>query len=106
MKPTEQEIQERARQIGDRPYHPVVLPQDRYAEQKFTGGVFIINPDKNQVFAYTGITIRFELMRTAMGTASASSPYGYFEHKAKKASEYTNAMLIQMARQELGVGDE
>jgi hypothetical protein len=90
MKPTEQEIQERAREIADRPYFPVPLDRDPLYSASATNG----------------ITIRFELMRTAMGGICANEkPYSDLGF-ASVVSNITNALLLEMARQELGVGDE
>jgi hypothetical protein len=97
MKPTEQQIQERARQIGERPYHPI---QHYYT------------PDScyEKGYAIHGITIRFELMRTAMASIIPIVEQDRVEHglsiASESASQYANAMLLEMARQELGVGDE
>jgi hypothetical protein len=93
MKPTEQEIQERAKQIGERPYHPI--PDEMYRNE-----------------SNNGISIRFELMRTAMGSVigmdseSSLSLNDRVKMKARLCTNYTNALLLEMARQELGVGDE
>lgn len=83
---TDEQIEAKAREIGARNYHPI--------------GTFI--PGVNT----GGISIRQELMRTAMGEVDASAPEGYFLHKAKSASNYTNALLLQMAKDELGVSNE
>lgn len=105
---TQEQIEAKAREIGARPYHAVILPHGRFAEQKFTGGVFIIEPDKNQVFAYTGISIKQELMRTAMGTILSVSD-GCILSVDKKINciDFLNlqvhTILIQMAKDELGV---
>ena len=97
MKVTEQQIQEHANQIGNRPYHPVMpdLDADGVLSEKFINAQMFGN-------FYIGITIRQELMRTAMG-----STYDLFNTSnddiVKNARQITNKMLLEMARQELGV---
>jgi hypothetical protein len=89
MNPTEQQIQERARQIGDRPYFPV--PDDANSMYRTASS--------------NGITIRFELMRTAMASIIPIE-YGHNDWviaTSKVATELANALLLEMARQELGV---
>ena len=89
---TEQQIKERAREIGDRPYHPVT-------------------DDANSMYRTersNGITIRFELMRTAIGGMDFKEyrkdwGYGWEDEVANDISKVTNALLLEMARQELGV---
>jgi flagellar motor switch/type III secretory pathway protein FliN len=95
MKPTEQQIQERAKQIGDRPYHPV--PDDANSMYRTARS--------------NGISIRFELMRTAMGGLLSSNEGHVISHDKKInlvsfLSLQVNTLLLEMARQELGVGDE
>jgi hypothetical protein len=94
MNPTEQQIQERARQIGDRPYFPI--PDDANSMYRTAMS--------------NGISIRFELMRTAMASIIPIVEQDRVEHglsiASESASQYTNAMLLEMARHELGVGDE
>lgn len=95
MQVTEQQIKERAQQIGDRPYYP--LPSEHAS--------------------WWGITIRQELMRTAMGGMLVNGAVHKHAFSANKgsfdpaiisevATAQTNALLLEMARQELGVGDE
>jgi hypothetical protein len=79
---TQEQIEAKAREIGGRPYHPT---DDYY---------------------HFGITIRQELMRTAMGLVCPGQPDGLYEYMAKEASKYTNALLIQMAKDELGVDND
>lgn len=87
MKPTEQQIQERANLIGSRPYHPV--------------------PDDSNSMYRTeyGISIRQELMRTAMGSLIPmyDNVESGIEVCALCASNYVDALLLEMARHELGV---
>lgn len=91
MENQDQQIQERAKQIGDRPYHPVILYDD-WNEVEY------------------GITIRQELMRTAMG-AMLSSAEGCVVAVGGHPSTmdfilmHVNAILIQMAKDELGIND-
>ena len=86
MEITEQQIKERAQQIGDREYYP--LPYD---------------------YISCGISIRQELMRTAMGSVigmdyeSSLSMNDRVKMKIRLCTNYTNALLLEMARQELGV---
>lgn len=101
MQITEQQIQERAQQIGNRPYHPV--PDDASSMYRTERS--------------NGITIRQELMRTAMGGLTSNDQWtiefkvdndwsDYIKRVSGGASELTNALLLEMARHELGVGDD
>lgn len=79
-----EQIEAKAREIGSSPYHPT---DDYY---------------------HFGITVRQELMRTAMGaiiTLEYSQRSGE-SMAAKSASMFTNALLLQMAKDELGVSNE
>lgn len=88
---TQEQIEAKAMEIGARNYHPIP-PR------------FFL--DGNSDFATPGINIRQELMRTAMG-ATIPMEYGMtdFIATSKVASGYTNALLLEMARHELGVGE-
>ena len=101
MEYTEQQIQERAKQIGDRPYHPI---QDNLDSMYRTQ-------------SSDGITIRYQLMRTAMGGLTSNDQWtiefkvdndwgDYIKRVSGGASELTNALLLEMARQELGVAND
>jgi hypothetical protein len=105
MNPTEQQIQERAKQIGDRPYFPIPLDRDPLYSASATNG----------------ITIRFELMRTFTAENSRlfvsetfmSKIRGFWggqrnlifapQNNCQFASRQVDALLLEMARQELGV---
>ena len=84
---TPEQIEAKAREIGNRPYHPI--PPRFYAEG-------------SSDFAIPGITIRQELMRTAMG-ALIPIKFNVFDedYMATKTSRFTNALLLEMAKQEL-----
>ena len=102
MKVTEQQIQEHANQIGNRPYHPVMpdLDADGALSEKFINAQMFGN-------FYIGITIRQELMRTAMASiilvVEGDSVEDGLSIASKSASQYADALLLEMARQELGV---
>ena len=91
MQVTEQQIKERANQIGDRPYHPV--PDDANSMYRTERS--------------NGITIRFELMRTVMASiilvVEGDSVEDGLSIASKSALQYADALLLEMARQELGV---
>ena len=69
---TPEQIESKAREIGSRPYHPT---DDYY---------------------HFGISVRQELMRTAMGACQGAFNIDW-------CINVTNALLIQMAKDELGV---
>ena len=94
MEITEQQIQERANIIGDREYYPLPYPYEGCC-----------------------ITIRQELMRTAMGGLTSNDQWtiefkvnndwdDYIKRVSGGASELANALLLEMARQELGVSND
>lgn len=96
---TDEQIKERAREIGGRPYHPLNYDGSKNGLQDG----YILSD--GYCHGHTGITIRQELMRTAMG---AIIPLEYPQNSgevmcAKSASMFTNALLLQMAKDELGI---
>ena len=80
---TPEQIEAKAREIGARNYHPI--------------GTFIPGVETG------GITVRQELMRTAMGATDLQVCNQWAECVASIASELANAILLQMAKDELGV---
>lgn len=92
---TEEQIQERAKEIGLRNYYPI--PSD----------LALVHP-----LSHRGITIRQELMRTAMGAMIGMDSVSYLSiddrvnSKVNLCTYYTNALLIQMAKDELGICEQ
>lgn len=95
---TDEQIEALAREIGNRPYHPTI------------GNV----AHNTGWLTDEGITIRQELMRTAMGGLLVNGAVHRHAFSANKGSfdpviiadtakEHTNAMLLQMAKDELGI---
>lgn len=99
---TQEQIEKLAREIGQRPYHAIVFD---------TTNLYNVNgilTDHTYTYGHSGISIRQELMRTAMGaiiTLEYSQRSGE-SMAAKSASMFTNALLLQIAKDELGVSNE
>ena len=89
MSATPEQIEAKAMEIGSRPYHP--LPPNFY------------HPEQHLIYPTPGISIRQELMRTAMGATDLQVCNQWAECVASIASELANAILLQMAKDELGV---
>jgi len=85
-----EQIEAKAREIGQRNYHPIP-PR------------FFL--DGSSDFATPGITIRGELMRTAMGQM-CNNHNNYIERIINDINDITNALLLQMAKDELGVAND
>lgn len=98
---TQEQIEKLAREIGQRPYHAIVFD---------TTNLYNVNgilTDHTYTYGHSGISIRGELMRTAMGGLCANPSTTNWEVRlASDAQDITNAILLQMAKDELGVSNE
>jgi hypothetical protein len=89
---TEEQIKDYAKAIGDRKYHPIAT---------FIAGVNT-----------GGVTIRQEFMRTAMGAminydwVSSLSTDERMKIKIQTCTDYTDALLYQLAKAELEAEQE
>lgn len=106
---TDEQIKARASAIGNRPYHPVIF--DGFNAWKDDEGKIV---NSGYCHGYSGITIRGELLKTAMGNLCSNPACIYrpqqdnginyaSESISVIAKDITNALLIQMAKDELGV---
>ena len=93
---TEQQIIERAKKIGNRPYHPTL-------------GNVAFNPDW---ITKDGVTIRQEFMRTAMGHLISNDWVSNLSLEQRRniniqtCTDYTDALLYQLAKAELEAEQE